>query len=155
MASTKGRIPIPGSERSPVPGARTVGTPDPNERIEVTVVVRRRSSSKGLTSVKDIGSRMPRERQYLSREEFEAAHGASQDDLARVEQFAHEHDLSVVEVSPVRRSVVLSGTAASLSNAFGVYLANYEYSEGTYRGRTGPVHVPAELADVVEGVFGL
>src|SRR5262245_58567851 len=110
MASPKGRIPIPGSERTPLPGARAVGTPDPNERIEVTVVVRRRPSSRGLASVKDIGSRMPRERQYLSRGEFEAAHGASQDDLEKLEQFAHEHDLSVVEVSPVRRRVVLSGT---------------------------------------------
>jgi len=107
MSSPKGRIPIPGSERTAIPGARAVGAPDPNERIEVTVVVRPRPSSRGLASVKEIGTRMPRERQYLSHKEFESAHGAAPDDLAKVEQFADEHGLSVVEVSPARRTIVL------------------------------------------------
>jgi kumamolisin len=50
---------------------------------------------------------------------------------------------------------VLSGTVAALSNAFGVVLEHYEHPHGSYRGRTGVVHVPANLAPIVEGVFGL
>ena len=34
-------------------------------------------------------------------------------------------------------------------------LKTYAYPRGTYRGRTGSVQIPAELAPVIEGVFGL
>jgi kumamolisin len=61
----------------------------------------------------------------------------------------------VVESSTAKRSVVLSGTVDELSDAFGVELRVYEHPDGTYRGRTGPVLVPPELADVVVAVVGL
>jgi kumamolisin len=39
--------------------------------------------------------------------------------------------------------------------AFAVDLGRYESPEETYRGREGPVYVPTEVADVIEGIFGL
>jgi kumamolisin len=36
-----------------------------------------------------------------------------------------------------------------------VSLQTYAYPQGTYRGRTGSIQIPAELAPVIEGVFGL
>jgi kumamolisin len=102
-----------------------------------------------------MGSKLPHERRYLSREEFDATYGADDNDLKKIETFAHEHDLTVVEFSRARRTVVLSGTIADVSKAFGVYLANYEHPEGTFRGRTGSIYVPEEIADIVQGVFGL
>jgi kumamolisin len=42
-----------------------------------------------------------------------------------------------------------------MTAAFQTELARYESPQGAYRGRTGPVHVPAELADVVAAVLGL
>ncbi|HYB69762.1 MAG TPA: S53 family peptidase, partial [Candidatus Bathyarchaeia archaeon] len=90
-----------------------------------------------------------------TREQFEKAHGASPADLKKVAQFAKQHGLAVVEESAARRSVVLSGTARTFSAAFGVRLARYEHPGGTYRGRTGTLSVPANLRDVVEGIFGL
>lgn len=128
MSSRPNRVPVPGSERAPLPGARAIGPVDPNQSFEVSVVVRRRPG---------------------------AEYGADPADLAQVEAFAREHDLAVVESSQPRRTVVLSGRAEDLMNAFSVQLARYEHAGGEYRGRTGAVHVPAELADVVEGVFGL
>ena len=50
---------------------------------------------------------------------------------------------------------MLSGTAAQMSAAFGVSLGRYEHPGGVYRGREGHVHLPAELRDVIVGVFGL
>ncbi len=155
MPSTKNRVPVPGSERAAMPGARVVGTPDPEERIEVTVEVRSRSKVKGLASAEELGATTPQARKYISREEFAATYGADPNDLGKIEEFAHEHQLTVVEVNAAQRRVVLSGTVAALSEAFGVYLANYEHPGGTYRGRVGHVHVPAELAEIVQGVFGL
>jgi kumamolisin len=91
----------------------------------------------------------------VSREEFAATFGASEQDLNRVVGFGRQHGLKLVESSAARRTVVLSGTVAQMNRAFGVDLGRYESDKEAYRGREGPVHLPDELADVVEGVFGL
>lgn len=154
MSSSKNRIAVKGSERFERHGARRVSAPDPNERIEVSVRVRPKNPIENIASVKEMGSKLPNDRQYLSREKFAAAYGANNNDLKKIEAFAHEHNLTVVEVSQARRTVVLSGTIADLSTAFGVHLVNYEHPEGNFRGRTGPLYVSEEIADIVEGVFG-
>lgn len=131
-----------------------MGAPDPNEQIRVSVRLRPRTPFDTLKSSNALGATLPKDRQYLSREEFAARYGADPADVAKVEAFAHQHNLTVVEVSLPRRTVVLSGTIANLSSAFGVTLATYEHAEGSFRGRTGPIMVPADLAAVVQGVFG-
>jgi kumamolisin len=90
----------------------------------------------------------------MSREQFAANYGANPDDLAQIEAFAHQHNLTVAEISQARRTVVLSGAISALSAAFGVYLANYEHPDGNFRGRTGPIYIPADLAGIIQGVFG-
>ncbi|HEY7124898.1 MAG TPA: S53 family peptidase [Ktedonobacterales bacterium] len=140
-------VPVPGSERSPLvdalPGARHVGPVHPDERIEVSVYLRPQSGG------------APQPDQRLTREEYAARFGASPDDVEKVEAFAHEHDLTVVQTDLARRLVVLAGPASALQQAFGVNLQRYEHETGSYRSRSGPVLVPAELAPLVEGVFGL
>jgi kumamolisin len=42
-----------------------------------------------------------------------------------------------------------------MSAAFATELQRYEHPGGTYRGRTGPLHIPNELDQIVVGVFGL
>jgi kumamolisin len=149
------RVAIPGSERTAVPGARVVGAPDPQQQINVTLVLRRRPGSTGPTRPEHVEARRPGERRYLDRKEFAEAHGASLEDIAKVQAFAHDHHLTVVEVSPARRVVRLSGSVANLSAAFGVYLANYEHADGKYRSRTGPIYVPENLDGIVTAVLGL
>ncbi len=94
-----------------------------------------------------MSSKLPKERKYLSREEFAATYGADDNYLKKIETFAHEHDLTIVEVSKARRTVVLSGTISDLSKAFGGYMTNYEHPEGAFRGRTGSIYVPEDIAD--------
>jgi kumamolisin len=156
MPSTKKGMPVQGSERAALKGARKVGAADPKERILVSVVVRRRPSLRGLSStVEEISALRPQERKHLTHEEFAATHGADPAELEKVEGFAHRHGLDAVEVSPGQRRLVLSGTVAAFSKAFGVSLKRYKLPKGTYRGRTGPVRVPEDLAPIIEGVFGL
>jgi kumamolisin len=155
MATKSQRHIIAGSERSVVPGATVSGDVAADERFEVTVRLRAKASSRALGEGGAQEDRLPAQRHYLSREEYEAGHGADPKDIAAVSTFAAAHGLVVVETSAARRSVVLSGTAKTLSEAFGVTLKQYEHEGGTYRGRTGAVTVPAELAEIVVGVFGL
>jgi len=153
MSSQKPRVAVRGSERVALQGT-LIGAPDPNQRIEVTVRVRRRNPLPDSAAL-EAQAVQPKQRRHLSREAFEAAYGADPEDIAKVEEFAHEHGLTTVTASAARRSVVLAGTVAAMSEAFGVYLAHYQTPEGIHRGRTGVVSVPEDLVDIVEGVFGL
>jgi kumamolisin len=148
----KGYKPVQGTERAPVPGAKKLGPAEPNEQLTVSIRVRRRPDAPPLPSANDWKS-VPQAR--FSREEFAARFGASEDDLQRVEEFARSKKLQVVEANIARRTVVVSGTVQQMNSAFGVELAKYDSPRGTYRGREGPVHLPVDLVDIVEGVFGL
>jgi kumamolisin len=155
MPANPKRSKIQGSDRKPLQDARVVG-PIPNEeRIEVTVRVRRKvalqdSSAEGFQT-----DQLPEKRNYLTQEQYASAYGADPADLAKVEAFAQAHGLVVVQTSAARRSVFLSGTAADFEEAFGTKVENYEHEGGIYRGRTGPLTVPADLEDIIEGVFGI
>jgi kumamolisin len=134
--------------------AKEIGPASPSERLEVTLRLKSRAGNKPALSMETF-NQLPEERSMLTRERLEALHGADPAGISKIEAFAKEYGLSVVEASPARRTVILSGTVAAFNDAFQVRLMQYEHPNGTYRGRTGPVHIPAELADTIEGVFGL
>jgi kumamolisin len=145
---------LKGSERSAVTDARARAPADPSERLEVSVIVRRRAAQalRARTAALAAGNSTLG---HLTREEFAAEHGAQAPDLDAVRAFASSQGLSVVLEHAARRTVVLSGTVAQFSAAFSVELKQFSHPDGTYRGRTGPIHIPAELAGIVEAVLGL
>ena len=118
MATSKKRVTVPGNEKRAMPNARVIGEVDPVARIEVTVVLRPRTSGAGALKAKaataaamTAGAKAPARRQYLSREQFEAERGADPKDVAAIEDFAHQHNLTVVDVSLAKRSIRLAGTS--------------------------------------------
>jgi kumamolisin len=139
------RIPLAGSDRKPVPEARELGPVAKDEVVRATVVLRRRGADPNISG------------EHHSREEYGVLHGAAPADLEAVEQFAHEHGLTVEQRNAPGRSVVLAGTAEAMQQAFGTSLIAYELPEGggRFRGRTGPVMIPSELKDAVMAVLGL
>jgi kumamolisin len=145
-----GYVALPGSERAPMPGSRLIGAAPPDERITVTLVLRRKAA---LPPVAAPGAEGPR--QPLSRAQFAALYGAEPQDITRVEQFAGRCGLQVTGSDVARRSVALAGTAKSFAGAFAVELLRYATAGHTYRSFAGPIHLPADLAGIVEGVFGL
>jgi kumamolisin len=86
----------------------------------------------------------------MSREEFANLYGVAPDDLKKVTDFAKIAGLTVVETSAARRTAVLSGTVGQMNAAFGVNLGRYKTADQEYRGRKGFIHVPVELANIVE-----
>ena len=143
------------SQRLMARGARKTGAADPKEVLSVSIRVRRRADAPPLPDPATFSATPKGERQYLSREDFAAHYGATQEDLDKIAKFGLDHGLSVVESSIPRRTVRLSGTVAQISKAFAVELGLYETATEKYRGREGYVHVPHEIADIVDGVFGL
>ena len=155
MAKIEKRIDLPGSERTLLPGSRKIGPSDPKEQIQVTVFLRRGSSPKQFPDVEKIGKLPPAQRSHLSRAQFASRHGARPADIKKIRAFAAQNGLKVVEVSRPRRSVLLSGSVAGFSRAFGVELNSYQHPTGTCRMRSGTIQIPAALSGIIEGVFGL
>lgn len=155
MADPERFTPVRGSDRAPVIGAEEAGPADPNEEVRVTVLVRRRPDSALAARVDEMSAKPPAGRRYLTREQLSAQHGAEDADLTRVAAWATGMGLSVLETSALTRTVVLAARVEDLASAFQVDLVRYRYETGTYRGRTGPVLIPADLADIVVGVVGL
>ncbi|MGH2464402.1 MAG: S53 family peptidase, partial [Candidatus Limnocylindrales bacterium] len=151
MPANEPRVAVEGSDRDPVPGARQVGPVPPDERIEVTIRLRAGTpapAAPGSAENRAAGS-------FLTRTELRAKVGAERADVGLIEAFARDQGLEVLDVAIAERRVVLAASAARLGRAFGVELVGFELDGRTYRGRTGPVTVPASLEAVVEGVFGL
>src|SRR5690349_13312490 len=109
------RFVLAGSERAPAAGARDIGTPSPTDIIQVTLVLRR---PRPLPP--------PGQGAAISRGEFAREYGADPADIARVEDFARQFDLTVAGVYPARRSVVLTGSVAAMNNAFGTEMRLYQ-----------------------------
>ncbi|HZZ92041.1 MAG TPA: S53 family peptidase [Usitatibacter sp.] len=149
------RIPVAGSERAPLAAARATYPVARDERFEVTVRIRRKTPVRELTPNAAHESDAPEGRRYLSREAYARDHAVDPADIERVERFAREQGLVVVHSSAPRRSVFLSGTVSQFERAFGTKIDQYESAGHVYRGRTGPLTLPEDVAAIVEGVFGI
>jgi kumamolisin len=152
MPRTTRMIRLANSERTPLANALAVGRTPDDERMEITVRVRRRAEIAPHLLARDDSARPAKP---LSRKMFALRHGALPQDLARVAAFAKKSGLQVLAASAARRTVTLHGTAGAFSSAFGVKLERYEHDRGTYRGRTGAVKIPHALKGIIVGVFGL
>jgi kumamolisin len=144
------RVELSGSFKK-LPTGKNLGAVSLNEVIEVLVTVRRKAPLRNFIKTLGTGKNKP-----LTHELFDKRFGASQADIDLVVEFAGQHDLTVVQTSVSKCSVILKGTVQSFSDAFQVYLSNYSPENGdSFRGRSGVIHVPVLLSDIITGVFGL
>jgi kumamolisin len=142
------RIPLPGSERTAPANARRVGACPAHEVVRASVILRRRNEPE----IDPATGQFP----PISRAEFAELYGADPEDIRAVERAALGNQLTVVESSVAKRRVVLSGTAAAMSQAFGTDLAVYQSDSGVrFRGRIGSLTIPEELGSIVMAVVGL
>ena len=145
MKNKIARIALPASYKESPKSAKLIGKINVDERIEVTIRLRRKPGA---------GEPKPG-KEALSREEFRANYGADPADQEKIELFAHEHGLDVVQSSIAQRSVRLSGTIAEMQAAFGTNLKSFQAGKVKFRGRTGALSIPKQLDGIIEAVFGL
>jgi kumamolisin len=120
----------------------------------VTLVLRRRPDGQKPQQLKEF-SAAPGAPRALARADFAKAQGADPDDINKVEGFARDNGLDVVESHEARRTVILRGPVAALNKAFAVKLQDYKSSRGDYRSHDGAVNIPASLSGIVTAVVGL
>jgi len=136
---------LAGSERAAPVGALDLGRSPPDEPVDLTLLLRRRS---------DQGPYPTLPGPPIDREEFAARYGLAPSDLAAVRAFAASAHLAETGVAIGPRRVQLRGTVATVEAAFATELHRWSGPEGTFRARSGPLGVPASLAGIVLGVFG-
>jgi len=156
---------LEGSELQPSLRARPLGPASETETLSVTIILRRRPDSPPVPEPAHYLHTSPSERRRLSERDFSARYGAEPAEIEKVADFARGHGLTVDETHAARRTVVVSGTVAQVNQAFNVSLQNYEHEversrrsgrkTERYRSYDGFIHVPADLTEVIVGVFGL
>src|SRR4051794_12985901 len=105
-----GHVPIEGSERDPVEGARRVRRAPPDERVEVTVVVRPQASAPSTAEL--LSAEAPARRRYLTGGGSARPGGAGPPARERAAACGREWGPGVVGSPAPRRSVALTGSVA-------------------------------------------
>ncbi len=140
---TDTHVVLSGSDRARKHDAERIGDVNPASAIEVTVTVR--------------GPELPQVTpgKSMSREELERRYSASPADMDAVASELGQYGLEVLDSALSTRSLRVRGTAAQMDAAFRANLGIYRDDGDEFRGREGTLEIPAGLADVVTGVFGL
>src|SRR5260370_8261961 len=98
MANYTEHVPLKGSERVVVSGANAIGAANPDESLQVTVLLRSRaqaedaktrttkSTASEKTAVESLLKQRSAERQHLTREQFLAQRGALEEDVQKAEE---------------------------------------------------------------------
>jgi len=143
--SNPDKIVLNGSHKMPHTGAINSSI-DKSESIEVTICIRRKKSPEELI----------RSGKRITLNNYGDEFGAAKTDADKIEEFAKQHNLRTVFVSLPRRNIVLSGTIADMEAAFAVELsAAADGEENAIRVRQGDIYIPADLKNIIVGVFGL
>jgi kumamolisin len=144
-------VTLPGSNRRPLPRAELVGGVEDTERIEVTVVLRRRAELPQ-------GALGPAR---LSLPDLERRHGADPADVELVTGALSRLGLEVTGQHAGSRRVMAAGPASAMAAAFGADLSVVTSPSltgpglVTHRAREGSLRIPAELDGLVVAVLGL
>jgi kumamolisin len=130
--------------------AVTPSSPVPaDDQVQVTLVLKHKSPTNAETSE---GAHIER----LTASQFANRLAASPATVSKIEAFAQANHLHIVESDPVKRRVILSGSADAIANAFGTKLHFFSMANGqTYRSNTTPPTLPSELSSDVDAVVGL
>ncbi|MGH9553754.1 MAG: protease pro-enzyme activation domain-containing protein, partial [Terriglobales bacterium] len=138
---------------APVEGVMK-GLVDPNEPIDVTVMLKSKGSD--LQMDRSIARMISGKQDWMTQSEFADKFGADPESLSQLHTFAANNGLTISETEMASGRTVLSGTVGDMSKAFNVRLNQFEHPSGVmFRAREGTISVPKELAPHIEGVFGL
>jgi kumamolisin len=153
MAET--RVPIPGTHRKIWPGSHHAEPLVSDTDVILTAWLR---PAKGADLDRDraraLGAAPPLERAYVDRKTLAAQTDASPADIELLRRYCERFGLTI---SHARwRSVTISGPIEKLIDAFGATVAIFEDdSQRRFRHRSEALHVPAEVATVLHGIFGM
>lgn len=150
--------PLDDTRPLPHPDAVPGGAADPAAVVDVTLVLRPRAHPEDHPVARRtaaVDAAHPLARESLTLDDLAALHAPADEHVATVLTWARDHGLEVLEASAARHDVVVRGTAPVVEEAFGIRQLLHHHRGHTYRTHEGAVHLPREVADVVDAVLGL
>ena len=145
-------VQLSGSQRGPLAGVEPAGAIDGSERIELTIVTRRRAE----LPLDDAGVPV-----RLTRRELQHSYGADPADLELVAATLSGLGLEVTGQDAGSRRITVAGPVSALSATFGAELSMVTSpipggsQRVAHRYREGALQIPAELDGIVVAVLGL
>lgn len=139
-------VEFPSSHRA-MPTGTHVGEVPADEPIEISLYLKPRET------VEPVASRSATKDQRSALKAHRSAQYAN--DIALIRAFATETGLTVIAVEPARRLVKLMGPADKVQAAFQTKVAHYHDGKTVFRGRSGPLRLPEEIAPLVDAVLGI
>ncbi len=134
------------SHRGLPQGAARVAEVPADEQIELSLYLKPTGHAAEAEAVRQTSAKRETLRDYRAT--------AYRDSIARIQAFADEYGLAVTAVEPGRRLVKVKGSAAQLQKAFATEVAVYEHQGKRFRGRSGVLSAPQEIAGELEAVLG-
>ena len=94
-------------------------------------------------------------RHFLTPEQYAAQFGVSPNDIDKITGWLRQHGFRVEEVTANHLSIVFSGDAYEVQNAFKTEVKQYRVNGEVHHANSSNPQIPAELAGVVKGVVKL
>jgi kumamolisin len=145
-------VPFGASERAALAGAETVADVLGSERIQATLVLRRRA---------ELPEELASGRRTLGTRELAERYGADPDDVARVRAALARGGIEVAALDSGSRLITVEASAERLMEFFGTTLVGVRapnpHGPGyvRHRQRAGSLNLPTEIAETLLGVLGL
>jgi pseudomonalisin len=92
---------------------------------------------------------------FLTPDQYAARFGVSQNDIDRITGWLGQHGFRVEEVTANHLSIVFSGDAYAVQNAFKTEVKQYSLNGEMHHANSSDPQIPAALSDVVKGVVKL
>ncbi len=137
----------------PAPKASLIGNVEGGDNIAVTVLAK----TKGSEFLMDrYIQRISNGAKPLTDAQIEAKFGTDPAAADAVHKFAADHNLTVTDQTRASGRFVLEGSAEQMQKAFGTTLQQFQGENGElFRGRSGTLSVPTEVAPHIRAVLGL
>jgi len=153
------RVALPGNRHPLARPQYELGAVDPAHRMDRMILVLKPDSSQQAALEQLLyqqhNPQSPSYQQWLTPEDFGQRFGASESDVAQIENWLEMHGMTMKEVALSRRSVVFSGTAAQVESAFHTSLRRYNVAGNLHVANATDPEIPRALAGVVSGLVSL
>jgi subtilase family serine protease len=92
---------------------------------------------------------------WLTPEQYADRFGASPDDIAKISAWLEQHNLHVTAVGRARTSIVCTGAAGDVEQAFQISFHRYSAADGNHFANTAEPSLPVALQIAIRSIHGL
>ncbi len=150
-----GRVELPGSApvlRDEAGAQLRSSSADPNQKVSVTITLRRPENSATAALEEQLLSGQFR---TVPREQAAQQLAADPRDIAAVRSFLERHGLAIIDENMAARTLKAEGTAQQMAEAFSVRLTWFDDAGSNHLTYGGPLSIPQSLAGIITSVIGL